>query len=126
MWNTVVPTWNTRKGYREAIWVYLPRALSVPLRYISAMADNAREQSPWSDAVAAQIRAERAAAQMTQAELIKASGLARSTYLRLEKGERVADVTQLARICGALGISLSEFLMRVEQRDPERESNGLG
>lgn len=83
------------------------------------MATNKRELSPWSQAVAAQIRAERAAANLTQAEMIDLTGLSRSTYIRLEKGEHVSDVSQLARICGALRMPLSEFLMRVERRDPE-------
>jgi transcriptional regulator with XRE-family HTH domain len=41
------------------------------------------------------------------------------TYLRLERGDRVPDITQLARICGALGLPLSVFLARVEERKPE-------
>lgn len=84
------------------------------------MADNKRERSPWSEAASATIRAERAAAGLTQAQMIAKSGLSRSTYIRLESGSSVADVTQLARICGAVGLSLSEFLRRVEQRYPEQ------
>lgn len=83
------------------------------------MGDNARERSPWSDAVAAQIRAERAAAEQTQEQVYTAAGIARSTYIRLEKGTRVAGVTQLARICGALGMPLLTFMERVEARNPE-------
>lgn len=82
------------------------------------MNDNGRERSPWAETTAAQIRAERAAADLTQAEMIAASGIPRSTYLRLESGARVSDTTQLARICGALGLSLSEFFRRVEGRIP--------
>lgn len=78
--------------------------------------DNSRERSVFSDAVAAQIRAERAAKKMTQTDLVKASGIPRTTYLRLESGERVADTTQLYRITEALGLSLSEFFRRVEER----------
>lgn len=89
------------------------------------MSDNKREESPWSIATSAQIRAERAAAGLTQAQMIELSGIARSTYIRLEKGERVPDVTQLARICGALKIPLSVFLQRVENRKPEGEGAGL-
>jgi transcriptional regulator with XRE-family HTH domain len=85
------------------------------------MSDNKREQSPWSIATSAQIRAERAAAGLTQAQMVELSGISRSSYIRLEKGERVADITQLARICGALGLPLSVFLARVEERKPEGE-----
>lgn len=83
------------------------------------MSDNKREQSPWSTATSAQIRAERAAAGLTQAQMVELSGIARSTYIRLEKGDRVPDITQLARICGALDMPLSVFLERVEARKPE-------
>lgn len=75
-----------------------------------------RERSTWSDQVAAQIRAERAASGLTQAEVITASGMTRSTYLRVESGERVADTTQLARLCGVFNLPLSVFFRRVEER----------
>lgn len=78
--------------------------------------DNARERSDWSEAVAAQIRAERAAAGLTQAQVYEPAGLPRSTYLRIEKGTRVADTTQLARILGVLGLRMSVFFARVEDR----------
>lgn len=82
--------------------------------------DTSRERSPWSDAVAAQFRAERAAKGWTQEQMSERSGIPRSTYIRMEKGARVADTTQIARVCGALGLRLSEFFQRVEQRMPER------
>ena len=81
-----------------------------------AMTDNARERSAWSDAVSAQIRAERAAAGLTQADVVKRSGIPRSTYIRIESGSRVPDVTQLARLCDSWGLGLSEFFRRVEGR----------
>lgn len=80
--------------------------------------DVKRERSAWSEAVAAQIRAERAAGGLTQAQMIERSGIARSTYIRLEKNIRVADASQIGRICEALGLSLSEFFRRVEERYP--------
>ena len=36
--------------------------------------------------------------------------------IRLENGSRVADVSQIFRICEALGIKHSEFTQRVEER----------
>lgn len=75
-----------------------------------------RARSLWSDAVAAQVRAERAAANLTQTQLFKGAGLSRSTYIRIEKGTHVADVTELSKLCGVLGIPLSQFFARVEQR----------
>lgn len=76
----------------------------------------ARERSDWSDAVAAQIRAERAAAGKTQAQVYETAGISRSAYLRIEKGTRVVDVSQLARICAVLNLGLSTFFERVEDR----------
>lgn len=81
--------------------------------------DNSRERSAWSDAVAEQIRAERAILHWTQKKVYEAAGLPRSTYIRLENGKRVADSTQLSRLCGVYGIPISEFFRRVEERHPQ-------
>jgi DNA-binding XRE family transcriptional regulator len=118
MWSSVVPTWNRSKypGGKSAQRFWYLAALC---GYLFGM-DN-RERSPWSESVAAQIRAERAAASLTQDELVALSGIPRSTYIRLERGQRVADVSQLARICGALELPLSEFWQRVEARYPESD-----
>lgn len=82
------------------------------------MGTNKREQSAFSDAVARTVRAERAAARMTQAQMIEATGLSRSTLVRIESGAHVADTTEVAKICGALGLGLAEFFHRVESRLP--------
>jgi len=92
--------------------------------YLIYMATGAREPSDFSFTVAAQIRAERAAAKLTGAEMIEASGIKRSTYLRIESGSHVADTTQIARICGVFGISLSDFFHRVEARMVAGSKNG--
>ena len=80
------------------------------------MAQNRRDRNAWSDTVAAQLRAERAASGMTQKQIIDATGLGRSTYIRLEAGDRVADTSQLAAILAVLGLPMSEFMRRVEER----------
>jgi transcriptional regulator with XRE-family HTH domain len=80
------------------------------------MADNKRNPNAWSLTCADQVCAERAAARMTQEQLWTKAGLGRSTYLRIESGEHILDAAELALICGALGISLSEFFHRVEAR----------
>lgn len=69
-----------------------------------------------AEAVAATLRAERAAASMTQAELAKRAGLGYQTVIRLEKGTRSPTVEQLARLCSALGLSMSELVERAERR----------
>lgn len=75
-----------------------------------------RERSPWSDAVAAQVRAELAASGMTQGEAAKAAGMARATFNRIATGGRVADVSQLAHLCAVWNLPLSEFFRRAEER----------
>lgn len=81
-----------------------------------SMSDNLRERSPISEAVADEIRGERSAQRLTQNQLADASGVHRKTLQRIESGHRVADTTQFARICQALGLSLVEFYTRVEAR----------
>lgn len=128
MWTTVVPTWNTRKHPDAEIYVastylltYLAGYLkSLRWNYSRRMASNTRERSHWSDAVAALVRAERAHKGWTQVQMVKETGLSRSTYMRIESGEHIADTTELSRICGAIGIPLSEFFRRVEERQPEK------
>jgi transcriptional regulator with XRE-family HTH domain len=77
---------------------------------------NSRKRSALALAVAAQIRAERAAAGMTQQEVQDASGIPKSTHLRLESGERVADVSQLAAFCAAVNVPVAVFMARAEAR----------
>lgn len=77
---------------------------------------NAHERSAWSDATAAQIRAERAAAGWTQEQLAERSGVPRISIARIETGVRVADTSQVPRFCAAFGLSVTEFFRRVESR----------
>ena len=77
-----------------------------------------RDRTPWSLAIAAQVRAERSACGWTQAEAVRrVSGyMGRSTYLRLESGERVADVSQIAQVCEVMGIDFMTFMKRASER----------
>lgn len=75
-----------------------------------------RASDEWSSAIAAQIRAERAALGVTQVELLTRANLPKSTYIRIETGERAPDVTQVAKIAGALGMSVSTLIQRAEER----------
>lgn len=69
-----------------------------------------------TQAVAATLRAERAAVQMTQQELARRSGLGYQTVMRLEKGERSPNVAQLSALCSVLGLTMAELVERAEQR----------
>ena len=83
---------------------------------VSETASNARKRTPEAAAFAAQLRAERAAADMSQDELAKASGISKPTIARIETGVRVMDTSHLAAFCLALRISLSTFATRAEER----------
>lgn len=80
------------------------------------MGTNAREAGgPLNQALANEIRAERARQRLTQAQVIEKSGIPRSTYVRLEAGERVIDVQQLDKIAHAFGIPMRELVDRAER-----------
>lgn len=115
-----VPKWTHVKYIKPPIWRngyrYGYKGCPKRVTLVGMVIDNVREQSDFSGAVAAQVRAERAAHEMTQVDLAEASGIARSTLVRIEKGTRVADATQLHRIMTALGVSMTEFFQRVEER----------
>lgn len=110
IWSTLHPERSTRKpqkpkdtylyGYRRApFWGY--RALM---------------SNEWQAAVTRTFKAERAASGMTINELAARSGLSRSTIARFESGSRAMNTDQLAAICAALGLRMSEFLRRAEER----------
>lgn len=88
-----------------------------------------RERSAFAAAVAAQLRAERAASGLTQAEVSKRSGIPFGTYRRLEDGDRVMDTAHLGRLQDVFGLSVQEFIARAERRaaataDPLSRSAG--
>lgn len=51
---------------------------------------------------------------LTQAELAKRLDQPQSFVSKYESGERRLDLVELRRICGAVGISLTEFVGRFE------------
>ena len=61
-------------------------------------------------AVAAQLRAERARADIKQTELAQRSGLSINTIQRLESGEREMKMSQLFAIASALGVDPGNFI----------------
>lgn len=85
----------------------------------------ARERSELSEAIAAQIRAERSAARLTVEQTAKQAGIPYATYRKLEDGRGTVDAEQLSRLCRKVyGITLREYFSRVEQRLAAREDYG--
>ncbi|MFJ2297360.1 helix-turn-helix domain-containing protein [Oerskovia paurometabola] len=78
------------------------------------MGTNSRIAGPWTEAIAAEIRAERARQKLSQVALAEASGVPRSTLVKLEAGSRPIDMEQLRLIADALGISQWELVQRAE------------
>lgn len=61
-------------------------------------------------AIASEVRARRAYVRMSQTDLVRATGLSRSTVSRIENGERDMDVPQLIAICAALQTTPADLL----------------
>lgn len=76
--------------------------------------DNYGEQ--FNEAVAAQIRAERAAKGMTVAALVTASGISKSQLLRLLHAKRDIDMRDVALLSQALGIQPAQLIQRAQAR----------
>lgn len=72
------------------------------------------------EALAREIRARRAYLRMSQAELVAASGLSRSTVNRIENGDRDMSIPQLVAIAAALDTDPAAILTAAaEAIDPE-------
>ena len=68
------------------------------------------------------IRAERARAGLSQAQLAERLGWARTTMAAVESGERRVNADELPEICRALGVTLAVLV----QMAPEDERRSLG
>lgn len=79
-----------------------------------------------NSAVAAELRAERGAQEMTIIELAQGAGLSESTAIRLLGNQRPIRVDVLERICEALRVSPGEILRRAQARmdraDPDADA----
>ena len=78
-----------------------------------------QERALWAQAVAASLRAERGVAGLSQAEVERLTGIARTSYRMHELGTRQPDVVQLAQIAEALRIPLSRLFAEIERRADE-------
>ena len=79
------------------------------------MGSKARTPGPLNEAVANEIRAERARRRLTQEQVIERSRVPRSTYVRLEAGTRNIDMEQLHAIARALGVAARDLMERAER-----------
>lgn len=67
------------------------------------------DQEIFEQSIADRIRHLRTSAQLTLEQLASASGVSRAMISRIERGEASPTAALLARICAALGLSLSSF-----------------
>lgn len=65
---------------------------------------------------AEQIRAERAASGLSQRALAEKAGIPEQTYIRYETGKRDVPTAALLAIVDGLGMSLSTFARRLQDR----------
>jgi transcriptional regulator with XRE-family HTH domain len=73
-------------------------------------------KSPLNVALAAELRAERVAINMTIEELRQRAGLTKPTMLRILAGTRDINVTQLAKLSQAMNITAEELFRRAVER----------
>ena len=76
-----------------------------------------------TEAVAAELRAERAAARLTVEELADLSGVHRGTLLRYLNAKRDIPVSTLVQIAEGLGVPAHLILERASERMSEKRSN---
>lgn len=74
------------------------------------------EMDRWTSAVAATLRAERAAAGLSQVQVADRTGIARTSYRFYELGERNPDTVQIAQIAEAFGVSFSYLMGEIDRR----------
>lgn len=70
------------------------------------------------------LRSTREKAGLTQVELANRIGMDQSAISKIERRERRLDVTELRRICIALGVPFATFISRLERELSERERDG--
>lgn len=76
-----------------------------------------KRQEAIRNALANEIRAERARRNYTQGELAERAGLHRATIARLEAGTRSADIIQLIAIADALGVDPGAMLDAAQRQN---------
>jgi transcriptional regulator with XRE-family HTH domain len=77
-----------------------------------------RPIGPLNEAIAAELRMERARARLTFRELSEASGVSRSTLSKMLNGEAGMDIPHLQAVCAVFGVSLRDAIGRAEASLP--------
>lgn len=70
----------------------------------------------WEAAVASTLRAERAAAELSQVQAAERANIARTSYRLYEEGKRQPNAVQLAALATVFGIRFSTLLGEIERR----------
>lgn len=74
------------------------------------------DADPFTTRLAEVLRTTRHARGLTTAALAQASGVSRGSVVKLERGDSQPSAALLGRLCGPLGLTLSELFARVEAR----------
>lgn len=109
---------------RSTVQVWTPSvvklALSRPQGYDWGMTPIEKDPARGLNAaIAAELRAERAASRMSFDELAERTGISKRTLLRLLNGERAVTMAYLETICEELGVTMSAIAARAEARMSE-------
>lgn len=74
----------------------------------------ARDDDPFTARLAEVLRSARLARGLTTAALAQTAGVSRGSVVKLERGDSQPSAALLGRLCGALGLTLSELFAQVE------------
>ena len=80
-----------------------------------------RNEEGWARATGHTLRAERGIANLSQADVSRKTGIARTSYRLYENGERSPTAVQLATIADTFGISFTKLLAEIERRAKEED-----
>lgn len=76
--------------------------------------------------VAAVLRGERAIQRVTYEDLEERTGISRSTIIRVLNAKRMLDLSYLAALCEALGLSMNEVIEKASERAQSEYGNIYG
>ncbi|PKV80850.1 helix-turn-helix domain-containing protein [Nocardia fluminea] len=78
------------------------------------------------EALAAHLRAERARAGLTQADLSERTGIHTTTLSRIENGKLTLTIEQILRIAPALGVTAGDFLNAAQAQTVKARGKKVG